>query len=517
LAAFQFALELIREFENPLDEIEALANLGHIHQALGESGPALAHYRQAVARIEQLRNSISSADVKADFTTRVAHTYAHTVLLCVAAGEAADAFGYVERAKAQAFLEILTTRQTGLPAAQVAAPMTLAQVQASLPADGLLLEYFTTGLEEERLERRLSQQGIQRHRFPPAGILLLAVTSDTIRIISIDLPPNSLRPRHVAGVVERHFLAPQIRRTLYERLLAPVEELLPGKHRIYLAPHGPLHYVPFAALIDGKGETLLPANGAAPQLVYGPSASALFRPPPTQQLAERRRAQQSCLALGYNGQGAAELHFAEEEAQRVARLTGGQTLIGPGPKKAQLVALAGAYRMLHFSCHGLFDPEAPLASALQLAEDEYLTAQEVLAQLHLRSELVVLSACESGLSHVRRGDELVGFVRAFLLAGTPTLIATLWRVDERSTRLLMERFYRLVHEGASFAAALAAAQQYLRGLTLAGLPEAMRQELAAHLPTAEPETQVFADPFYWAPFILAGDPGKDQAGATGLG
>ena len=102
--------------------------------------------------------------------------------------------------------------------------------------------------------------------------------------------------------------------------------------------------------------------------------------------------------------------------------------------------------------------------------------------LRLRCELVTLSACESGLSTVRRGDELMGLVRAFMLAGAPAVVATLWRVDERSTRLLMERFYRDLSSGADPATALHRAQIYLR--------------------TRGPD---FADPFYWAPFVLVGN------------
>ena len=109
-----------------------------------------------------------------------------------------------------------------------------------------------------------------------------------------------------------------------------------------------------------------------------------------------------------------------------------------------------------------------------------MTAAEVLERLHLRCDLVTLSACESGLSRVRRGDELDGLMRAFLFAGASALVSTLWRVDERSTLILMERFYREILAGVGFAQALRQAQLYLRSLP------------------------PFADPYYWAPFILVG-------------
>jgi len=182
-------------------------------------------------------------------------------------------------------------------------------------------------------------------------------------------------------------------------------------------------------------------------------------------------------------------------------------LVGLSPKKATLYSQAGDYRLLHFSCHGEFDPQAPLASALHLAPGEVLTVLDVLEHLHLGCHLVTLSACESGLSRVRRGDELIGLIRAFMHAGAPALVSTLWRVDERSTLILMERFYREIQAGMSLAQALKRAQLYLRHLT--------RQEALAvltHLPNdsvgtslaGEDEERIFADPYYWAPFVLVG-------------
>jgi len=147
------------------------------------------------------------------------------------------------------------------------------------------------------------------------------------------------------------------------------------------------------------------------------------------------------------------------------------------------------------------------------AADERLTARDVIERLRLRCDLVALSACESGLSRVRRGDELIGLVRAFLFAGASTLLCTLWRVDDRSTRLLMERFYQQILNGVPFAEALKYAQLDLMRLTgrqalsfgdrkAATAPPARQAD-----PTpdgAGDEDAGFADPFYWAPFILVG-------------
>jgi CHAT domain-containing protein len=260
--------------------------------------------------------------------------------------------------------------------------------------------------------------------------------------------------------------------------------------------------VPFQALLAPDGETLLRPGG--PELVYGPSASVLFRERtaarPLGLSATPRVWETPCLALGFDGEAGQRLRFAEEEASRIAALLGGVALTGPAGKREALLQRGPAARYLHISCHGQFDPAAPLESSLHLGAGEMLTAQDVLAGLHLSCDLVTLSACESGLSQVRRGDELMGLVRAFMAAGAPAVRATLWRVDERSTRLLMERFYRAVAAGVDFAQALQQAQLFLRSLS--------RQQaldlLGGDAVGVDGPEQPFADPFYWAPFVLIG-------------
>jgi CHAT domain-containing protein len=470
-------------------------------------------------------------------------------LLCLEANRKTEAFDIVEQARSRAFLDTLVAaRSSELSEKMEATTMTLAEVQAALPPDTLLLEYFTTGLVEARESQTTDAPKAERHRFPPSHTWLFAITRNEFQAYDTGLSPNDLRPAQLNSVVERHFLQPQIRRTLYDRLIAPVTALLRDKRRVYLAPHGPLHYIPFQALVAPDGQPLLREDG--PQLVYTPSATLLLR----YGRVKPGRAATSCLALGYNGQGATQLRFAEEEAHSIAHLTRGQALAGAEAKKDTLYEQAPHYRLLHISCHGEFDPDSPLASTLHLGPDEDLTALDVMNHLRLNCDLVTLSACESGLSRVRRGDELIGLTRAFFYAGTPALISTLWRVDERSTRILMERFYQGVQNRLGFAEALKQAQLYLRNLTreealdilarflldelpdvdlfappgrpdtpatkmaweragsyLKGVATKSRQERPDVLLEAADGEKIFADPFFWAPFVLVGDHGSDSS------
>ena len=138
--------------------------------------------------------------------------------------------------------------------------------------------------------------------------------------------------------------------------------------------------------------------------------------------------------------------------------------------------------MIHLASHGEFDPVNPLASALKLASGPTtangdLTAEDVFG-LQLDAELVTLSACQTGLGSIQAGDEVIGMNRAFLYAGTPSLLSTLWRVSDVSTAVLIKHFYRN-YDDASRAEALRQAQLHVMSY--------------------------YPHPSYWAGFTLTGD------------
>jgi len=129
----------------------------------------------------------------------------------------------------------------------------------------------------------------------------------------------------------------------------------------------------------------------------------------------------------------------------------------------------------HFGCHGEFKPDAPLDSALKLANNEHLTLLEILTINLSQCRLVTLSACEAGLTESKTTDEYIGLPFGFLLAGSPSMVSTLWKVDQLASTLLLIRFYENI-KTLSTVAALNEAQQWLRNLTSEKL-EALLKEL----------------------------------------
>jgi CHAT domain-containing protein len=137
--------------------------------------------------------------------------------------------------------------------------------------------------------------------------------------------------------------------------------------------------------------------------------------------------------------------------------------------------------IIHFSCHGIFNPQDPLTSGLHLY-DGILTAREIM-NLNLKANLVTLNACVTGLGDKTGGDELMGLSRAFLSAGVSSLIVTLWYVYSPSAKVFMEKFYH----------------NYLHEKTL---------NKAQSLQNAQIDlirSKEFHEPYYWAPYILVGD------------
>ncbi len=263
---------------------------------------------------------------------------------------------------------------------------------------------------------------------------------------------------------------------LYQRLIAPLADKLAGSSHLIIVPHGPLHYLPFHALYDGKSYLL-----QRHEISYLPAGSFL------RYCQETPRTGRGLVALGHSLGG--RLPHATREARSIAALMQGRAFVEDEATLVQLQEAAAKCHILHLAAHGDFRPDNPLFSGLALA-DGWLTTLDIF-NLHLSVSLVTLSACQTGRSVVSGGDELLGLMRAFLSAGAASLALSLWAVEDRSTARLMETFYAKMAEGDTKAAALRYAQlQFIEG----------------HCGDGETATSC-THPYFWAPFFLVGDAG----------
>jgi CHAT domain-containing protein len=191
-------------------------------------------------------------------------------------------------------------------------------------------------------------------------------------------------------------------------------------------------------------------------------------------LSAPRSAPRRVVALGVGGEGLAHV---EAEARAVANEFAEATLLlGDAATQAALRESSGGADVLHLACHAHFRADNPMFSALDLA-DGPLTLHAT-PSLGFQAQLVSLSACETGASHLAPGNEAIGLVRGFLLAGVRSVLASAWAVDDAATAELMRGFYQRLRAGEGAAQALAGVQ---RRLAKAG-----------------------AHPFHWAAFALHG-------------
>jgi CHAT domain-containing protein len=416
-------------------------------------------------------------------------------------------------------IELLDPSYAGLEAV---AALTAEEVSQRLPADAALLAY--AGDADDRLWILVATNASVRAE-PAKNVSVrwlrgyLADHLDGIR-------RGSLVPDEHTGHLSPARLLPP----LYQALLAPVGDTLQAARTVYVVPFGPLHYLPLGALTPDLASPP-PLLAAGRRVVYAPSATILLNYCHRRQPSPHR----DWLAVAPQDE---RLQFTQGAAATVSRPGHGSALIGPVATRQAFLAQAGRCRGLCFLGHAFFDQRHPMSSRLKLA-DGSLHASEILRELRLQADLVILSACETGRSRVLRGDEILGLSRAMLYAGTPSLLVTLWPVHEIPTRLLVEKLVEQLPltgistipaqtlpadavQGFDPALALAATQRWLSTLSygeaqvlLSRWGQLAAAQVEAHLTglwqmthpgqTPQPESQLFAHPFFWSPYILIGD------------
>jgi len=334
-------------------------------------------------------------------------------------------------------------------------PLTLPEVQGLLePGVGLLVYYL---IPDEILCWRITRDSTDLFRTPVGRRTVREAVLDYRRIL------QNLEP------------AEEMARQFHEWLLPEPGSRLDGIHTVGIVPHDALHHLSFATLFDGKDYL-----AERFPLFFVPSASVL-------RYSMKRRTDEKntkVLAVGNPDldNPALDLPFAEREVETIGwNFPDITVLTGKRASEAWVVRHVSDFGIIHLASHGEFDPVNPLFSAVKLAkgdqDDGDLKAAEVFG-LDIQAGLVVLSACQTGLGKVAKGDDVIGMNRAFLYAGTHTILSSLWRVSDISTAMLVKQFYR----------------EYRSENASRSLQKAMR-----HVKNRYPH------PGYWGAFGLVGD------------
>ena len=603
-----------------------LNNIGSVYRSQGDLARALEAFERSVEIAESLRGRAAGGQRgKAGVFAEHIGRYEATIDILARMKNPSGGFGYAERSRARGMAELLAERDVDAsaqaPAGLLAEDRQLKQRLgrsynnllearsrpprndeqiACLEAEQDQLEREIEALEA-RIRREcpeyadleypqpLGLEELQQQVLGPDDVLLeyfvgeensylWAVRRDRFEFRVLDLTSAELdeqvrgkfRPRldkPGLGIDPSQQIAAA--RWLYERLVQPVEAFLQGAGRVLISPDGPLHYLPFEALVCGER----PASNGSPfhgciflgeryVISYIPSATVLknlrdalarrgdpagndligFGDPDFEAGPADDRAAGPQLVRDYaerRGMTLERIPDTGTEVREIFALFAGDT--GQEPDQGEAAAAAttkdakremvyvasskpapdqpsqpilkadrsrgylrdqaseqrartesGDHRYVHFATHGLLDDENPLYSGIAFSptaaardpEGDWLLQTYEIFSIKLNADLVTLSACKTGLGKLTKGEGLVGMTRAFMYAGTPSVLVSLWSVADKATARFMVDFYRRIRSGQDKATALA---------------ETKRQMMA------DPQHPEYRDPFYWAAFVLQGE------------
>jgi len=508
---FKKSLELAQKLNYSQMIWYCQTGLGRILLEQGKREESLVYFKQAIDILEGLREKLTSAEMKRGFFENKLLAYDLTIEVLWDLGRFEEAFNYTERARARSFLDILggtilkvkdedkemvnrlqdlETRIVSLQekerqerakpveeqntayleelqkileklqqsylqvkedlnyySPEVASlvtinPLTLDKVKTVLGEEIIFLDYYITG--DRILVWVVEQEGIK---------------TKEISIKDINLNKKVEEARKAFTDAKGEYDYQKICEELYRILFTPVKTLIGNKTTIGIIPHRSLFYLPFQALKGEDGFLVDQYN-----LFYVPSASVY-----SYCLGKNRGNQESYLGFGnpsFEGKDLPSLPLSAEEVKIAAQnFPYNDVFIDKEATETKFKEICSDFDVIHLSTHGLADDQRPLYSIICLAKDEQnngeVRAYEVFS-LDLKANLVALGACETGLGKLSEAEGLIGLVRSFLYAGTPTVIASLWSVYDRPTMELFINFFKYwKKEGMSKVEALGRAQREL--------------------------------------------------------
>ncbi len=515
----QQALEMAERLRLATLTYLASSQLGDLNLQTQRPAEAIPYYKKAIDSIESTRSLLESEELRSSYFDDKRATYGSMIVAQLRAKNPAEAFNYSERARSRAFLDILGSK------VQLARSGTLLEHERALQARISVLQAMMAGqgpdesegprlrqeiegaqkayadfLTEVRKENKeqaslinvepLTLKQVQELLDPGVtmleyfvvrgAVLLWVVEKERFRFVNIPIARTDLVSKvtsfreTVYQIGEKEKFS-GISQELFRLLIEPALPHIRGKELLVI-PHDVLHYLPFQALVSAQDKYLIQDY----PIYYLSSASLM------QFTHEKRRVGgEKALIMGNPSLGdeAYNLRFAEREAKEVASVyPKSEVYVKEQASKQRAISLSPKNDVLHFAVHAELNENDPMGSALLLVgegkDDGRLRVGEIFS-LDLKAAMVVLSACETGLGKLSNGDELIGLTRAFIYAGTPSIVTTLWKVNDRASYELMREFYQHLKTGKK--------------------SDALRQ---AQLKTMKE----FPEPFYWAAYQLTGEP-----------
>ena len=488
-------------------------NIGRGYLIKKDYASAEKYYKDGIYLIESMRGSLESSELRSAFFERMTGIYRGMITALINQGKYEEGFNYSERVRARTFLDILGGKTSlykgknkSLADEEIrlksklaylkemsnknlkfiqnlkktedeyrdflkkieaenpeqaslmsVSPLTLKEVQSYLDNSTVILEYFVGN--KETFLWVLEKDKLNFKRIPVSSGKMKELVNAYKDAVTNVKPLHDVKKKGAS---------------LYNTLIKPVEQYIKGKELIII-PHQVLHYLPFHSLVTGNGRFLIEEYSVR----YLSSGSVLKFI--------------TVKDIPFNGKGAVfgnpdfgdiggRLRYAEREANEIKKFYPASDLfLAKNANIKNTGKITEIYSLVHFAAHSELDENNPLESGIKLAGEggeyqDYLKVKDLFSW-NIKMSLVVLSACETGIGEVTSGDEIVSLTRAFIYAGTPSVIATLWQVNDRASYLLMKEFYR--------------------NLKSNNKAESLRK---AQLKVAEE----YPHPYFWAGYFLSG-------------
>jgi CHAT domain-containing protein len=547
--------------------IDARIHAGRAYRALGRTAEAGGAFEEAVNTVESVRADIAGGEQERQqfFETKIT-PYQEMVELFVEQNRNSEALQFVERAKGKTLLDVLHGGKIEITKAmsesekdqerQMEALLTslnvqiqrerqqrkpeqqqLDALQKQLEQARIAYDEFHAGLYAAHPELR-----VQRGRAPLLGLedaarmlpkkgafleffvaekntYLFVITNNEgqvapeLKVYPIKISQGELTRKAEEfrqKLAHRNLNVRSSAHELYSLLLEPAERQLAGKNALVILPDGPLWNLPFQAL-EQNSHYLVEHYAVA----YSPSLTVLHE---TVSLHEKKRREHdgqqastllamadpvlnaenvASAALVLRGEKLEALPEARHEVHMLKQFYGApqsEIYTGADAREDRFKKEAGKFRILHLATHGVLDDSNPLYSNIVLSpgeggqEDGLLEAREIM-QMDLNADLAVLSACETARGHISAGEGVIGLSWAFFVAGTSTTVVSQWKVESASTAGLMLAFHRNLMTAPG------------NGTNTFSTARALQRAEIGLL-----RSQKYAHPFYWAGFIVVGDP-----------
>ncbi len=354
-------------------------------------------------------------------------------------------------------------------------PISLKQIQQTLEKDAVLLEYFLADNQIYLLRISATDTDIitidKRPSFDEDVLHLLSIITD--------------RAATAAGGYSYYNLAHR----LYSDLLGQAKLNLKTTNQLIIIPDGQLSQLPFGSLLTNQVQPnkAVPyfSKEHLPYLIEETAISYHYSAKLMLETATRNQSVASKLFLGIAPES--QLTSTKKEVEQIKRLLkSGALLLGNAATKTGVQQSVARYRILHFAAHAKQDKRNPKFNEIELFGTDKLTSSDI-ESMRINADLTVLSACETGVGKLQAGEGVLSLARSFFIAGSPSLVASLWKVDDLATGQLMTGFYEGLTEGRRKSVAI-------------------RQSKLGYL-SLHKDSKSRSHPFYWSGLVVIGRDG----------